>query len=172
MTRRELQFDAEGKPVSWLLPSARSKNGRALFLPLSPLAVELITEALALAGEGECVFPSRVNGGDPIAGHALTTAMRRLGAALPDSAPGADTWRADVPTCHDLRRTAASRLAAAGTPTEDISAILNHVASGVTAKHYSMYDRAAEKARALSRWSQALGAILTPPEPNIITLRR
>ena len=171
MVKGELAFDDKGNPVSWTLPAARAKNGRALLLPLPPLAVELITEALALAGEGEAVFPSRTTDGS-IAGHALTSAMRRLDAALPKREPGAGTWRADPPTCHDLRRTAATQMAAAGVPGEDISALLNHTASGVTAKHYNLYDRASEKGRALSRWSAILSAILVPPESNVVSIQR
>ncbi len=173
MTRREFEFDREGTPVSWTLPAERAKNERALYVPLPPLAVELLTEALALAGEGtDAVFPSRTNGGEPIAGHALTVAMRRLAVELPDDMPGADTWHADVPTCHDLRRTAATRTRATGVAGEHVSAILNHITGGVTRKHYDLYDLAPEKAEAWRRWSFALSAVLRGQEPNVVTLRR
>ena len=46
-------------------------------MPLAPLAVEAVREARALAGEGKHVFAPR---GEPIAGHALAVAMRRLAA--------------------------------------------------------------------------------------------
>ena len=168
MNRSELEFE-RGKPVSWGLPAERAKNGRALFLPLSPLAAELITNALLRAEKGDAVFPRH---GSPIAGHALSVAMQRLGVALPEGEPGAKTWRADPPTCHDLRRSAATRLGAAGVPTEDVAAILNHTPAGVTRKHYNLYDRANEKRRALERWSAILSAILAPPAPNVVALHR
>jgi integrase len=169
-TRGELEFQ-KGKPVAWTLPAERAKNERALLLPLPPLAVELIGEALTLAEKGSDAVFSRDD--RPMIGHDLTRAMRRLGAALPKGEPGADTWRADPPTCHDLRRSAATRMGAAGVPTEDVAAILNHVSGGVTTKHYNLYDRAAEKARALRRWSTILSAILKPSESDVVVpLRR
>jgi integrase len=170
MVQNELEFEGT-KPVGWTLPVLRAKNGCALFLPLSPLAVELIAEALSLAKKGDGVFPN--GNGIPIAGHALAVAMRRVSAALPDGEPGVDTWRADLPTCHDLRRTAATRMGAAGVPTEDVAAILNHVSGGVTIKHYNLYDRTTEKARALARWSTILSAILKASESDVVVpLRR
>ena len=169
MSRIELEFK-DGRPVSWTLPAHRSKNGRPLFLPLPPLAIELITEALALGGKVEAVFPN--GSGRPIAGHALSVAMQRLGKALPGDAPGANTWRADMPTAHDLRRSTATRMGAAGVPTEDVAAVLNHTPAGVTRKHYNLYDRAGEKGRALARWSAILNAILVPPELNVVSMQR
>ena len=87
--------------------------------------------------------------------------MRRLADRLPD-APGADTWRADPPTPHDLRRTAATRLAGLGVPGEDVSAVLNHVRQDVTGRVYDHYARAREKRAALTTWAAALTRILEP----------
>jgi integrase len=168
MTRGELEFH-KSRPTTWTLPAERAKNGRALLLPLPPLAVELVTEALTLAENGDAVF-SRDD--RPMIGHDLTRAMRRVGAALPKGEPGADTWRADPPTCHDLRRSAATRMGAAGVRDEDIGAVLNHTPRGVTRRHYNLHDFAAEKRRALERWSAILGAILTPPPVNVVRMRR
>jgi integrase len=169
MSRGELEFQ-KGKPVAWTLPAERAKNERALLLPLPPLAIELIGEALTLAEKGDAVF-SRDD--RPMIGHDLTRAIRRLGPALPKGEPGADTWRADPPTCHDLRRTCASRWAATGTRDEDISALLNHSPRGVTRKHYALYDRADEKRGVLLRWSAILNAILAPPPTaNVVRMKR
>jgi integrase len=163
LQRGELGLDRQGRPTSWTIPADRSKNGRANYLPLSPLAVDLIGEALALSGDSEAVFPSRTRGG-AIAGHAVTVAMRRLDAAA---------WQANLPppTAHDLRRTCATRLAQAGVPAEDVSAILNHTPAGITKKHYDLYERTAEKTKALGRWSQILKAIINPPAPNVIPMK-
>jgi integrase len=172
MTKGELELDGEGRPTGWMITAERSKNRRAHLLPLSPIAVELVSEALALAGDSEMVFPSRVGGNGSIESHALAVAMRRLADALPDGQPGADNWRADPPTPHDLRRTCATRLASAGVPGEDVAAILNHVRGDVTGRHYDQYARAKEKSIALGRWSQLLTAILTPQAPNVVALGR
>jgi integrase len=169
LQRGEIGFDRQGRPTSWTIPADRSKNRRAHYLPLPPLAADLIGEALALSGDSEAVFASRTRGGS-IAGHAVTVAMRRLGAAVPKSA-GAEAWRANPPTAHDLRRTAATRLAQAGFPAEDVSAILNHSPAGITKKHYDLYERTTEKTKALGRWSQILKAIINPPAPNVVALK-
>jgi integrase len=171
MGRAELELGGDGKPVAWTIPGDRSKNGRAHYVPLSPMASALIGEALTLAGEGAFVFLSRVGYGS-IEGHALAVAIRRLGASIPNYQPGAESWKADPPTCHDLRRSVATRLSAAGTPAEDVAAILNHVRTDVTGRHYDQYRRADEKRRALDRWARILSVIVKPsPATKIIPLR-
>ena len=160
MTAAELEISGAGTAKSWTVPATRSKNGRAHYVPLSPLAGEQIAEALALANGGPAVFPSRAG---KVAGHALAVAMARIGAVI-----GADDW----PTPHDLRRTCATRLAAAGVPAEDVRAVLNHARADVTGKHYDLYDRAKEKHAALTRWAQIIAGILVPaPADNIVALR-
>lgn len=130
----------------------RTKNGRAHHVPLAPLAVGTVRALMDLTdGEPACD------------GHALAVAMRRMTDKLPDG-PGADTWRADPPTPHDLRRTCATRLAGLGVPGEDVSAILNHVRQDVTGRHYDQYARSREKRTALATWAAALGRILEPGE--------
>jgi integrase len=172
MTKAELAFDRERQPVSWLIPTARSKNHRSRFVPLSAVAAELVTEALILAGESEYVFPSPAVD-QPINSHALSVAMARMTAALAAGEAGVETWLADRPTPHDLRRTCATRLSAGGTPVEDVAAVLGHIRTDVTGRHYDQYARTKEKAAALARWSSELSAILgPPPEGNVVTLRR
>jgi integrase len=160
MAKTEIEFSAGGKPVSWTIPAVRSKNGRAHFVPLAPLAAEQIAQALTLAGGGDSVFPSRAG---RVTGHALSVAMARIGAAI-----GAEDW----PSPHDCRRTAATRMAAAGIRAEDVRAVLNHTRADVTGKHYDLYDRAAEKRTALTRWAKLVTTILAPASAdNVITLR-
>jgi integrase len=89
-------------------------------------------------------------------------------ALLPDGQAGAESWKADRPTAHDLRRTAATRIAAAGVPGEDVSAILGHVRAGVTGRHYDHYDRADEKRRALERWARILASIIEPAPAGVV----
>ena len=160
MTTAELEISGTGKVKSWTVPAVRSKNGHAHYVPVPPLAGEQITEALSLANGALAIFPSRAG---QVAGHALAVAMARIGAAI-----GAEDW----PTPHDLRRTCATRLAAAGVRAEDVRAVLNHARADVTGKHYDLYDRAAEKRAALNRWSQIVAAILAPaPADNVVALR-
>jgi integrase len=169
MVRSELEFD-DGVPVGWIIPAARSKNKRDHFVPLSTLASAIVREALDTAGAAS-VFSSKAKGGH-VNNNILANAMARLPAVLPDSEPGAVSWKADPPTAHDLRRTCATRLAASGVPGEDVAAILNHVRGDVTGRHYDQYRRADEKRRALDRWARHLTAIIEgSPATNVVAMR-
>jgi integrase len=91
---------------------------------------------------------------------------------LPDGQAGSESWKADPPTPHDLRRTLATRLAANGVRGEDVSAILGHARAGVTGKHYDHYDRANEKRRALERWARILASIIAPTTASVVVALR
>ena len=166
MAHGELEFDGDGKPTGWTIPPGRSKNGRAHFVPLSPLATELITEAM-VQGSRSFVFASRSKRGH-VTNTRLADAMARMPSLLPDGQAGSESWKAAPPTAHDLRRTVATRLAAAGVRGEDVSAILGHVRTGVTGKHYDHYDRANEKRRALERWARILTSIIAPAPTSVV----
>ena len=64
---------------------------------------------------------------------------------------------------HDLRRTAASRMASAGVPRLVIAKVLNHVEHGVTAV-YDRHTYDAEKRAALDKWARDLITILAPTQ--------
>jgi integrase len=163
LARGELEFK-DGVPIAWTIPTSRSKNRRAHFVPLSPLANSIVVEALAIAGTGTFVFSSNAT-----RGHVNSSTLAQTMAQLPVDAA---SWKADPPTPHDLRRTCATRLAAAGVPGEDVAAILNHVRGDVTGRHYDQYQRATEKRAALERWSRLLSVILEPPAAtNVVALR-
>jgi integrase len=163
MARSELEFDERGAPTGWTIQAARSKNRRAHFVPLSPLACAVIADAMAL-NAGALVFAAR--------NYTLAAAMARLATVLPKGEAGVESWKADPPTPHDLRRTAATKLAAAGIPGEDVSAILGHARADITGKHYDMYRRADEKRRALDRWSRILKSIIEPAPANVVVALR
>ena len=89
--------------------------------------------------------------------------MQRFGNAVGgvgDSSGASQSWAAEPPSPHDLRRTIATRLAALGCPAEDVSAVLNHTRRDVTGRHYDLYDRAKEKRRALNGWSVELERLI------------
>ena len=159
LARSELSdLDAPEK-AAWVVPAARTKNGRAHYVPLSNIACETISSALKLiSNDEEYLFPSPVDRGGPVTGHALTVAMRRMSDKMVGKA--AKSWNNDPPSPHDLRRTVATRLASLGVPEEDVAAILNHVRTSVTGRHYDQYQRAAEKRRALKLWDSQLKSIL------------
>jgi integrase len=149
----ELVLD-DPAPV-WMLPRERSKNSEGHRVPLSPMALSLIREALALQKpkeeepESPWLFPARAKrdgSNGPIEGHAATVALFRGRQEL-----GMAHFR-----IHDLRRTAATRMAEMGINPYTISLVLNHVSaskSTITGKVYVQYSFDREKREALDAWS-------------------
>jgi integrase len=160
LARTELVDLETPEKAAWLLPADRAKNGRAHLVPLSEPALKTVLSAMELIGDADqSLFPSPVERGGPIGGHALTVAMKRMTGKI--EGPALKTWKLDPPTPHDLRRTVATRLAQLGVASEDIAALLNHVRTDVTGRHYDQYQRAAEKRRALETWALAVDEILS-----------
>jgi integrase len=81
----------------WKIPGTRAKNGEPHRVPLSELALRLISEARVLAGDSMWLFPNPSNDG-PVHSHAATRAVERARSKI-----GLDDFRV-----HDLRRTAAT----------------------------------------------------------------
>jgi integrase len=159
ITRSELQHLDNAEKAVWNIPGERTKNGRAHAVPLSCMARETIKAALELIPpEQNFIFATRLKRGGSLRPHSLTVAMKRLTGKV--KGPGAATWKKNVPTPHDLRRTLATRLSSLGTPAEDVSAVLNHIRRDVTGMHYDQYARFAEKRRALVAWAESLKGIL------------
>ena len=159
------EFDRldDDRTATWTIPEARSKNGRAHVVSLSSVARTVALELVDLSrmraklGMVEYFLPSPTGRNEPIDGHALSVAMTRFASTMhkrqsASEYSAARSWSADKPTAHDLRRTMATRMSAAGVPAEDVSACLNHARKGVTATHYDHYNRAKEKRRAFELW--------------------
>jgi integrase len=145
-----------------LIPETRTKNGRAHFVPLPPLARSIVQAVLELVPQDQpYLFPSRSNRDQARPAHGFTIAMRRFGESLVGkNLEGAASWLVEPPSPHDLRRTLRTRLSMLGVPKEDRDAILNHTPSDVGSKHYDVYDRAKEKRQALTLWNDAIARIL------------
>lgn len=142
----------------WTVPGKRTKNKKPNRVPLSPLALRLISEAQGLAGESEWLFPSP-KGAGPMGAHAATKALDRARHAI-----GLDDFR-----IHDLRRTAATRMAELGISPHTISLILNHSSARrgtVTSRVYVQYSYDKEKREALEKWSLMLTDILQTQHDN------
>jgi integrase len=137
----------------WTIPAEKSKNKLAHRVPLSPLAIALLEEAQALAGDSRWVFPGRKIE-NPIRGDSVNEALAR-------SLPCLEIEDQFVP--HDLRRTMASHLTGMGISRLVVSKLLNHVETGITA----VYDRHSyddEKRRALEAWGIRLQEIISNME--------
>jgi integrase len=73
---------------------------------------------------------------------------------------------------HDLRRTAATRMAEAGIPRDHIAKVLNHVEGGPAATRvYDRYSYDAEKRDALDRWARGLATIIEGRTKKVVAIR-
>lgn len=140
----------------WTIPGSRTKNGRAHRIPLPDMAVSLVKRAVKLSGDSKWLFPTPYGtqgneaGNKPIGPTSLNHALRRVltGSKIKDLRP------------HDFRRTVATELADMGTREDHIAAVLNHVRSGVTQKHYIQHKYENEKRIALEAWARRLADII------------
>jgi len=141
------------------LPGRRTKNGRPHDVPLSRAALEALSghprrdDRDLVFGEGEGSF----------------SGWSKAKTALDERCRVKD-W-----TLHDLRRTAATRMADLGVQPHVIEAVLNHV-SGHKAGVAGIYNRstyAAEKRAALDLWANHLMvAIAQADGSNVTKLKR
>lgn len=159
------ELDLNDTAPMWVIPGERTKNGEPNRVPLSPIAVKLIKEAMQLAGESAWLFPSRKSESEgAIDPHAATKALER---ARPD------IGIADV-RVHDLRRTAATRMAELGVSPHTVSLVLNHVSvrrGTITGRVYDRYSYDREKREALGAWGARLERILAGADGrNVATL--
>jgi integrase len=136
------------------IPAERTKNGRALELALPPMALNILRST---PRRRDYVFGD-VGAGFTSWSNATAALKQRIGVPL---AP----WR-----LHDLRRTAATRMAEIGIMPHIIEAILNHV-SGHKGGVAGIYNRAAyaEQTRiALAKWADHIEALVTGKRPSTV----
>lgn len=139
----------------WEIPASDTKADRKHFVPLSPLALEIIE---SLKNDSPYVFESTHNEGRPI---------KSLNGAFGHIAEQAGITDIRI---HDLRRTAATYMAELGTDRTILGKVLNHKGlagdSQVTAR-YDRYSYMDEKQQALNRWSHKLQQILEEQETPV-----
>ncbi|HEY4941419.1 MAG TPA: tyrosine-type recombinase/integrase [Rhizomicrobium sp.] len=161
MAAAELDLDER----TWTLPGARTKNGHGHRIPLTPLALEIIAQAMKDAGEGAAfVFPN-TDGDGPLPAQAVAKTVMRAQERL-----GLAHW-----TMHDLRRSAVTGMASLGVAPIVLGHIINHrsvTRAGVTLSVYSHYDYGAEREQALQLWSERLSAIVAGDTAKVIPLQR
>jgi integrase len=153
--------DIDFENSNWSLPREITKADRSHDVPLSPLALDILTNIPRI---GPFVFmsgrePRLAKGPKPISGFGKAKTVI-------DRKSGVINWR-----YHDLRRTAGTNMARHGIPVFTISRVLNHAEGGVT-KIYARHSYFAEKRHALDAWAQALGSIVRPGGDNVILMSR
>jgi integrase len=139
----------------WTSPRQATKGDRSHEVPLSPLAIQVLT---ALPRTGTYVFSS-TRGERPISGYSKIKARA-------DQFAGIDGWR-----IHDLRRTAGTGMARAGIAVSTISRVLNHREGGVT-RIYNRYSYLDEKRHALETWARKVESLIKPGSGNVVDLKR
>ena len=165
----------------WTIPKERAKNGVAHEVPLSPMAVHVIESLPHIGGgKGAPAYLFSTTGKKPVSGFsrakeqfdaAMLEALRKAAAERGEDVEevkGTERW-----TLHDLRRTAASGMAALGIAPHVVEAVLNHksgVIRGVSAV-YNKYSYSTEKKAALEAWSRYVEALVSGrPASNVVEL--
>jgi len=151
--------DIDRDDQTWLVPASVAKNGRENLVPLSPIAYSIVQ---AQEPGKAWVFPAhRVS---PMSSSAFAQLVERIRLSL----------RMDDFTSHDLRRTAATRMAGLGVLPHVVEAILNHASGTVSgvAAIYNRHSYAAEKKRALLAWSREIERIAQDrPKGSVTAIR-
>jgi integrase len=169
--RRDELFDLDGENPRFDVPLARVKRRRTIQQPLSPLAVEIIKEALE--DGNEYVFAGR-SGNAPLARSAMASALRGTKRETGKAAtPGICAILGLKPFCpHDLRRTTATLAGDLGFSDGAIATCLDHRAirdtdgsriASVTGKVYQHSRRLNQKRVVLDGIAKALREIIGEP---------
>jgi integrase len=140
----------------WVLPAARSKNGRAHTLPLLPAMLAIIKAVPRMAGR-DALFGARANGFTGWS-HGKPELDRRA---------SVKNW-----TTHDIRRSVATKLADIGVLPHVIEQILNHQ-SGHRAGPAGIYNRSSyerEVRAALALWHDHLRTLVAGGKRKVLVL--
>jgi integrase len=144
---------------TWTIAASRSKNGRAHTLPLMPGMIELIAGTPRMVDRDQ-LFGLRYAAGFSQWSEAKDELDQRLDIAEP--------W-----TLHDLRRSAATRMADLGIAPHVIEQILNHQSghkSGVAGIYNrSSYER--EVRAALALWEDHIRTLIVGGKRKVVALR-
>jgi integrase len=157
MAWREIDLAAK----MWVLPAVRAKNGVEHQIPLSDLAIEILTALPRIDGSD---FVLTISGQNAM--RSYSAIKRRLDSLMP---PDTRPW-----VFHDARRTVATGLSRLGVNLPVIEKLLNHV-SGSFAGIVGVYQRhsfADEKCAAMAAWGRHVEAIVTgEAADNVVDLR-
>lgn len=141
------EFDLEN--AVWTIPAPRNKMRRDHRKPLSPLAVEILTDLRLHTGNRRLAFPSIQSPERPLSENTLNSALRRLGYAR------------DEATAHGFRATASTLLNESGKWSADaIEAELGHVGADEVRRAYHRALYWDERVRMAEWWADSVEAAL------------
>ncbi|GEO13795.1 tyrosine-type recombinase/integrase [Microvirga aerophila] len=165
--RRSEVFEATWDEIhldtaTWVIRSARSKNGAEHIVPLSDLAVEILRSISRIEGS-PYVFTTK--GSSPASG--ISKAKSRLDQLI----AAANNGRAIPPwRLHDLRRTFVSGCARLRIPSEVTERAINHVSGSFAGVRgvYNVHAYEDERRSAMQAWANYLTSV-TSPAPERVT---
>jgi len=156
--------DVDDDGRAFTIPATVAKNGKAHRVPLSTLAQEQLD---AMPRLNDWLFTGvRLS----TLQHAVSRIRDRMTTLARQSNPKAVVdFRG-----HDLRRTAATKMAQAGVPEPDISRVLNHAVGGPSSTPiYQRWKFDPEKRIALETWARVLQGILDDqPQSSVVPFVR
>jgi integrase len=147
------ELDDPERPTTFTIPAARSKNGRQHMLPVTPMMARIVAGVPRMATRPQ-LFGQRSHG----------FASWGDGKIEIDARSGVANW-----TIHDLRRTAATRMADLGVQPHVIEQVLNHQ-SGHKRGPAGIYNRsvyANEVRAALALWEDHLRTLIDGGERKL-----
>jgi integrase len=167
------QREVDATAGIWTLPAERSKNGRERLIPLSPLALRILSRCKPSATG--FYFPSP-RSGEPYRGQSIDHALRDLFVprdrnrarrrGRPNKTPLRTPPLAEAMqpfTPHDIRRSSSTLARERGVPRDYVKALLGHLIGDVTAV-YDRYDMLPEKKAAAAVLGTQLEIILSGSE--------
>ena len=152
-----LWSELDKRPL-WIISASRTKNRLEHFLTLPRLAWSIID------GTSRRESNKRILGNGPHGFNNWNTAKKAL-----DRRSGIVSWR-----LHDLRRTAATRMADLGIQPHIIESVLNHV-SGHKAGVAGVYNRSVytrEVKNALAMWADHVASIVSGEQRTVVPFAR
>jgi integrase len=133
----------------WVIPEARSKNGLAHRVFLTPPMRQILAARRAAAGASPFVFPTTRDGSAPQRFQTHEKLRQAVGFEF---------------NPHDLRRTASTHLARLGVQDEIREALLNHKKKGLRGV-YNLYEYDREKQEALELWANTIAVLTAESSP-------
>lgn len=161
--------DVDEVAATWLIPAANSKNGQPHLIHLSPFALRHLQRLRQYSAGSQWVMPDR-EGTGPLDAKTITKQLRdrqQEGEALRrrSSQQRALLLPGGPFTSHDLRRTGATLMRAAGVDVAIVERCLNHVEENRLVRTYQRADMLPERRDAFTR----LGARLDELVPATLT---
>lgn len=158
------EFNLEAQ--TWTLPGDRTKNGRSHIVHVTGLALEILDGLPRIASKTGWVFTTGLGGDNPVSG--FGRGRERIAAAM------ADVSGAEVApfTLHDLRRSAATGMAALGIAPHVVDKILNHSSGKITgvAKIYNRFEYLGERKAGFDSWARHVESLFRPLPSNVVQL--